>query len=128
MRAVERLHKGHFAEEANIFDKDTLVRLAGDAGLDRIEVASMLAGDKFKTDVEADEEAARQMGASSVPFFLIKDQFPVQGSQAREQIPAILDQAWKAQSGSGITFGRAAMNETHRPRRKPYEKQRKSSS
>jgi predicted DsbA family dithiol-disulfide isomerase len=100
MQTVERLYKGHFAEEANIFDKDTLVRLAGDVGLDRNAVASMLAGNQFKKDVEADEGAARQVGASSVPFFLINDRFPVRGDEGREQLSTILDQAWKAQSGS----------------------------
>jgi predicted DsbA family dithiol-disulfide isomerase len=77
----------------------TLVRLAGGVGLDRNEVASMRAGSKLKKEVEADEKAAQQMGASGVPFFLINDQFPVQGSEAREQIPVVLNQAWKAQCG-----------------------------
>lgn len=97
MQMVERLHKGHFAEEANVFDTDTLVRLAGEVGLDRSEVGSMLAGDTFKKDVEADEAAAQEVNASTVPFFLINDRFSIQGSEARKQIPAILDQARKAQ-------------------------------
>ncbi len=98
MQTVERLHLARFAEGANIFDKDTLVRLAGEVGLDRGEVASMLQGNTLKKVVEADEAAGQDVGASSVPFFLINDRFPVQGSEARERIPAILGQAWKAQA------------------------------
>jgi predicted DsbA family dithiol-disulfide isomerase len=98
MQMVERLHRSHFAEEANIFDEDTLVRLAGEVGLDRNEIASILAGDMFKAGVEADEAAAQDVGASSVPFFLIDDRFPIQGSEARERIPAIMDRAWQAQA------------------------------
>jgi predicted DsbA family dithiol-disulfide isomerase len=82
MQTVEHLHSAHFAEEANIFDKDTLVRLAGEVGLDRNEVASMLAENTFKNDIEADEAAAQDVGASSVPFFLIRDRFPIQGKRS----------------------------------------------
>ncbi len=69
MQMVQRIHKAHFSEEENIFDKDTLVRLAGEVGLDRNAAASMLAGDTFRKEVEADELAVRQMGIAGVPFF-----------------------------------------------------------
>ena len=100
LQMVERLHQGHFAEEANIFDKDTLVRLAGEVGLDRSRVTAMLASDEFKKEVEADETAAAQVGASSVPYFLFNGQLPVCDEDRREQLPAILDQAWKVQTGT----------------------------
>jgi predicted DsbA family dithiol-disulfide isomerase len=97
MQTVERLHRGHFVEEANIFDTGTLVRLAEEIGLDRSEVGSMLAGDTFKKDVEAEEAAAQEVNASTVPFFLINDRLSIQGGEARKQIPTILAQARKAQ-------------------------------
>jgi len=93
---VERLYEAHFAEEANIFDRGTLVRLAGEVGLDQNAVASMLAGDSLKKEVEADEKAVKQMGIGGVPFFLINDTIPVRGIQTPEHFLSVFDQAWNA--------------------------------
>jgi predicted DsbA family dithiol-disulfide isomerase len=79
MQTVERFHVAHFAEEENLFDKDTLARLASQVGLERNAVTTVLAGDDFRREVEADEQAARNMGVSSVPFFLFNGQIPVSG-------------------------------------------------
>jgi len=97
MQTVECIYKAHFAEEENIFDKDTLVRLATDVGRDRNAVASMLAGDTFRDEVEADERGAKQMGNRGVPFFLVNDQIPVRGIQSPEHFLSIVKQAWQAQ-------------------------------
>lgn len=97
MQMVERIYKAHFAEEENIFDKDTLVRLAGEVGLDRNAVASMLAGDTFKKEVEADEKAVRQMGISDVPFFLVNGEIAARGIQTPEHFLSISNRAWEAQ-------------------------------
>jgi predicted DsbA family dithiol-disulfide isomerase len=95
-QTVERIYTAHFAGEANIFDKDTLVRLASEVGLDRNAVTSMLAGDAFKQEVEADEKTVRQMGIGGVPFFLLNDQIPVRGIQSPEHFLLTLNQAWQA--------------------------------
>jgi predicted DsbA family dithiol-disulfide isomerase len=97
MQTVERVYKAHFAEEEDIFDKDTLVRLATDVGLDRNAVASMLAGDTSKEEVEADEKTVRQMGIGGVPFFLVNDQISARGIQSPEHFLSILNQAWQGQ-------------------------------
>jgi predicted DsbA family dithiol-disulfide isomerase len=95
-QTVERIYAAHFAEEANIFEKDTLVRLAGEVGLDCNAVGSMLDGDAFRQEVEADEKTMRQMGIGGVPFFLLNDEFPVRGIQSPEHFLSALDQAWQA--------------------------------
>lgn len=100
-KTVDRIHKAHFAEGQNIFDRDVLVRLAVEIGLDRNTVASMLTGDKYKAEVEAEEQAVRKMGVSSVPFFLINDQIQINGGQAPEQFRAALEKAWQSQSSHG---------------------------
>jgi predicted DsbA family dithiol-disulfide isomerase len=98
MQTVERIYKAHFADEENIFDKDALVRLATDVGLDRNAVTSILAGDEFKDEVEADERAVKQMGNRGVPFFVVNDQIGVRGIQPPEHFLSILNQAWQAQN------------------------------
>jgi predicted DsbA family dithiol-disulfide isomerase len=81
---------------ADIFDRDTLVDLAEEIGLDRNAVASMLAGDMFKKEVEADQKALKQMVVLGVPFFLVGDKFSVRGVQAPEVFLATFNQAWNA--------------------------------
>jgi predicted DsbA family dithiol-disulfide isomerase len=91
---VERIHKAHFEENASIFDQGVLVRLAAEIGLDVSTAATMLRGDLFKSEVEADEHAVRQMGVSSVPFFLINS-IPVHSAVAPEEFLSVLNRAWK---------------------------------
>jgi predicted DsbA family dithiol-disulfide isomerase len=93
-RAVERIHKAHFEENASIFDPDVLVCLAGEIGLDPGTAAAMLRGDLFKSEVEADERAVRGMGVSSVPFFLINS-IPVHSAVPPEEFLSVLNRAWK---------------------------------
>jgi predicted DsbA family dithiol-disulfide isomerase len=101
-QAVQRLQLAHFAEEENIFDRDTLVRLGVEIGLDRDLVASMLAGERFKADVVADETAVRKMGVASVPFFLIGDQIAINGTQSPQEYAVALDKAWALQAPVSI--------------------------
>lgn len=96
MEAVDRIQQAHFAEEENIFDIDTLVRLAGDIGLDQDEVAVMLAGDLFKKEVQADQDALHLRGVSGVPYFLINDQIVIRGVQEPKAFLAAFNKIWKA--------------------------------
>lgn len=78
---IERFHRGYFSEHANLFDRDALLRLAVEAGLDEPTVADVLDGDRFTSDVEADQAEAHARGIRSVPHFLIDDCVSVSGGQ-----------------------------------------------
>lgn len=65
---VERLFSAHFAEGLAIDDHQVLQRLAAEAGLDERRVASVLASGEFTDAVRADEDLARQIGVTGVPF------------------------------------------------------------
>ncbi|UPJ53483.1 DsbA family oxidoreductase [Bradyrhizobium sp. 200] len=90
---VERFHRGYFSEHAHLFDRDTLLRLAVEAGLDEPSVADLLDGDRFTADVEADQAEAHARGIRSVPHFLIDDRVSVSGGQSPTEFLAALNSA-----------------------------------
>ena len=90
----ERLLRAYFSEGEPIGDRDTLVRLAGEAGLDEAEVKDALAGDAFADHVRADEAAAEELDVTGVPYFLIDRKFAVSGAQSVEVFTRVLDRAW----------------------------------
>jgi predicted DsbA family dithiol-disulfide isomerase len=90
---VHRFYRAYFSEHQSLFDRDTLLRLAVEAGLERNAVAGVLAGNDYAADVEADERNARSLRANGVPFFVIGDRVKVSGAQAVEQFVAALNSA-----------------------------------
>jgi predicted DsbA family dithiol-disulfide isomerase len=79
--AVRRLMAAHFGEGADLGDRATLVRLAGEAGLDPGQVSAMLETDTFQEEVAADLDQARALGIRGVPFFLFDGRFAFSGAQ-----------------------------------------------
>jgi predicted DsbA family dithiol-disulfide isomerase len=57
-----------------------------EAGLARDEVAEVLAGDRFASDVREDERRAHALGIRAVPFFVIDERIGIEGAQASEVI------------------------------------------
>ena len=90
----ERLLAGYFTDGESIGDPETLVRLAGEAGIDRDEAAEVLAGDKYTDDVRSDEEEAAALGIHGVPFFVIDRKYAVSGAQPADVLLEVLDRSW----------------------------------
>jgi predicted DsbA family dithiol-disulfide isomerase len=91
---AERLHRAYFTEQASIFDHSSLADLAAGAGLGRAEALRVLASDEYGEDVDADEQMARSLGVSGVPFFVIDRRYGISGAQPAETIAEVLGQAW----------------------------------
>ncbi len=92
----ERLLLAYFTEGEPIGDVDTLVRQAGQAGLDEAEARSVLESDKYLADVRDDQATARAFGISGVPFFVLDRKFGVSGAQPAEVLLSALRQAYAA--------------------------------
>ncbi len=90
----ERLLRAYFTEGEPVGDRDTLVRLAAEAGLEAAEVAKALEEQEYARAVRADEEEAGGLGISGVPFFVLDRRYGVSGAQPPEQLLAALDRAW----------------------------------
>jgi predicted DsbA family dithiol-disulfide isomerase len=93
---VERFYRAHFTEQRSIFDHDSLVELAVDAGLDAVEARNVLESGAYAEEVEADGAQARALGANGVPFFVIDERYGVSGAQPKELFAEALDRAWSA--------------------------------
>jgi predicted DsbA family dithiol-disulfide isomerase len=94
--AMERLQAGYFCEGAAIADRETLVRLGAEAGLDQGDARAALASDRFADDVRAEESLAAGLGIRGVPFFVIDRRLGVSGAQE----PAVLVQALEQAQGA----------------------------
>ncbi len=90
----ERFLRAYFTDGEPVGDPQALTALAVDAGLDAVEVASVLEGDRFADHVRADEAAAEELGVSGVPFFVLDRRFAVSGAQDGDVFLRALERAW----------------------------------
>lgn len=90
----ERLFRAYLTEGEAIGEPEVLVRLAAEAGLDAEEARSVLATDRYASEVREEEAAAGTIGIRGVPFFLFDGALAVSGAQPSEVILRALEQGW----------------------------------
>jgi len=90
---TERLFKAYFTEGKHIGDRQVLVELAEDIGLDAAEVTEALDRSSYSDEVRADEREAAQLGIQGVPFFVINRKYAVSGAQPTEVFIRALEKA-----------------------------------
>ena len=91
--ALERFYRAYFTEGRSLFDDGSLTSLALEAGLERAEVADVLAGDAYGAAVAADVREAQALGANGVPFFVFDHRFGVSGAQSSDVFAQVLARA-----------------------------------
>ncbi|MCW5876227.1 MAG: DsbA family oxidoreductase [Anaerolineales bacterium] len=91
---LARLFKAYFTDGLNTADTETLVKLAGEAGLDAEEARAALASDQFAAEVQADITRAAQLGIHGVPFFVFEGKYAVSGAQGTGAFRQVLQQVW----------------------------------
>jgi predicted DsbA family dithiol-disulfide isomerase len=92
--AQERLMRAYLTDGEALGLRETLVRLAGEIGLDPAEARAALASDAFAREVRADEAEARARGITGVPHFVI-GRHAIGGAQPPELLLPALDAAWR---------------------------------
>lgn len=92
---TQRIMRGWYTEGAAIGERDTLIELAVDGGLDRAEVTAMLEGEDFAREVREDEAIANEIGITSVPTFVLDQKYAVVGAQPVETLRNALAQVWE---------------------------------
>jgi predicted DsbA family dithiol-disulfide isomerase len=90
----ERFMRGYFTESKPVGDHETLTRLAVDAGLDEVDVKTVLTSDQYAADVVADEQQAAAYGISGVPFFVVDGRYGVSGAQSPDVLLQTLRTAY----------------------------------
>ncbi len=93
---VDALYAANFAAPQPLFgDRERLLDVAVEAGLDRTEVTRILDDPTaYADDVRRDEREAAELGATGVPFFVIDDTYAVSGAQSPETFGRALATAW----------------------------------
>jgi predicted DsbA family dithiol-disulfide isomerase len=79
-----------------IGDRETLVSLAAEAGIEPDEARAMLESRAYAVDVKEDEATAGELGVTGVPFFVFDRKYAVSGAQSPDVILSALQQAWDA--------------------------------
>ncbi|MFF9145152.1 DsbA family oxidoreductase [Streptomyces sp. NPDC014861] len=96
---LDLAYRANFAEERSVFDGETLIALAVEAGLDETEARAVLADDTAYADaVRDDEREAAELGANGVPFFVLDRCYGVSGGQPAEVFTQALEQAWQGRA------------------------------
>ncbi|MDB5079494.1 MAG: Disulfide bond formation protein DsbA [Chloroflexi bacterium] len=90
----ERFFKAYFNEGAALGDRETLVQLVSEVGIDAEEARAVLAGNEFTNEVRSDIGRARELGIQGVPFFLFDEKYGVSGAQSAEVLKKALDRVW----------------------------------
>jgi len=77
----ERVFRAYFSEGRNVDDRETLLELAAELGLERAATATALESDDIAHEVQRDIAEARTLGITGVPFFVIDRAYGVSGAQ-----------------------------------------------
>ena len=85
--------RAYFTEGVAIGDREQLVALAADLGLDADEARSVLETDAYADAVREDEHLAQRIGIQGVPFFVLGRRYGVSGAQPAEILVQALEKA-----------------------------------
>lgn len=91
----ERLLKAYFTDGKNIDDKQTLIELATEIGLDIDKLNQALNSNDFVDEVKADIDEAQQLGVRGVPFFVFNRSHAISGAQPVEVFVETIQQVLK---------------------------------
>ena len=91
--AQERVMRAYFTEGVAIGDREQLVALAADLGLDADESRGVLESDAYADAVREDEHLAQRIGIQGVPFFVLGRRYGVSGAQPAEILVQALEKA-----------------------------------
>lgn len=86
------LFKAYFTDGEDPSNHATLLRLAGEVGLDEAQARALLASDRFAAEVREREQFYQSQGIHSVPAVVINERHLIQGGQPVEVFEQALRQ------------------------------------
>ena len=95
-KVVDRLFKAYFVEGRDIGDRDVLIDIGGECGLDARLVEKLLAEGADADLVREEIAQAQAIGVSGVPFFIFADRLGVPGAQDPSVLIGAMAQARQA--------------------------------
>ncbi|SIN27916.1 DsbA family oxidoreductase [Micromonospora cremea] len=97
---VEALYQAHFTQGVDVGSREALATLAGGIGLDAADVRRFLDSDERSADITAELAAARELGVTSVPTFVLAGKYAVTGAQEAQTLLAALAEVEQRESGA----------------------------
>ncbi len=94
---VEALFRAYFTEGRDITNRQTLIDVVSDAGLDRGKAEAVLKGDEGMEAIKEAGEQAQRLRVDSVPFFVVNDQITLSGAQQSDTFLEAFRQAVQPQ-------------------------------
>ncbi|WP_026801891.1 DsbA family oxidoreductase [Pontibacillus halophilus] len=101
-QVAETLFKAHFEEAKHIGDRDTLTKLAIEAGMTQDDVEAAFSEDRYEKAVRTDEKEAHEIGVQGVPFFVFNDKYAMSGAQPKEVFVQGLQQILQEEQENAI--------------------------
>ncbi|MEM1385885.1 MAG: DsbA family oxidoreductase [Pseudomonadota bacterium] len=92
---VDDLFRRYFEESEDISDPDVLCDVAEQAGMERDVVARLLEGEADREALQEEDRAAREMGVTGVPTFVISRRYVLQGAQETETWLKVISEIWE---------------------------------
>lgn len=92
----ERLFFAYFTEGKNTADRNVLIELGVEAGLDADEIRHMLESGQCGPEVRADVEEANALGIQGVPFYVLARKYGVSGAQESATFLGALRKAFES--------------------------------
>ena len=95
-KLVERLSTllfdAYFTKNLKLADRDVLLNIGCEAGLEKTDVEEVLDSTLFNKEVERDEEIALTSGIHAVPFYLLDEKYSVPGALSYNDFKNVLSQ------------------------------------
>ena len=87
----------YFTEGRDITDRQTLIDVVAEAGLERQRAEAMLNSDEGMDAIKEAEELSRRHQVGGVPFFIINNEITLSGAQQPDVFHSALRQAFGPQ-------------------------------
>jgi predicted DsbA family dithiol-disulfide isomerase len=81
---VEALFRAYFTEGRDISNRQTLIDVVAEAGLDRDQAEGVLNSDEGMGAISVAHEQSRRIGVEGVPFFIVNEKVTLSGAQPPE--------------------------------------------
>jgi predicted DsbA family dithiol-disulfide isomerase len=91
---LDDLQRALFSGRANVYDHTVLADSAGRLGILRSRVEEVLSSNEYADAVRADEEEARTLGITGVPFSVFDGRIAIPGVTSIEGFTNAINRAW----------------------------------
>lgn len=93
LEAVEGFFRAYFTDGVDLSRIENLITIAGQAGLDEDQIATLLDSNTGNLEIEMAEKELQDLGITSVPLFIIENRFSISGAQSVEAFTKVFEDA-----------------------------------